>query len=289
MPKHIPVIDSCTLSDHQEGEVLIDHFADYLRKHERLIFPHRHNFYHLVFFTAGSGSHAIDFSNFEVKAGQIYFMSPGQVHSWSFNDGVEGYVINFSKEFFQSFLLRPDFLNSLPFFSGIASDGVLHLNENTAQEVSLLCEKLLLQVNNGKRIKWDMVRVLLLYLFMLIESQSDLQEKEKIPVYNYTILRNFQQLIEQHYASMRLPKDYADLLYVTPNHLNALCKAYLGMQAGEVIRNRILLEAKRLLVSQDMSISEISYQLSFNDNSYFTKFFKKLSGFTPEEFRRRSL
>jgi AraC family transcriptional activator of pobA len=75
-------------------------------------------------------------------------------------------------------------------------------------------------------------------------------------------------------------------LYITPNHLNALCKEYLGMQAGEVIRNRILLEAKRLLVSQDITISEISDELSFNDNSYFTKFFKKLVGMTPEEFRK---
>ena len=83
--------------------------------------------------------------------------------------------------------------------------------------------------------------------------------------------------------------EYAELLYITPNHLNALCKDHLGIPAGELIRNRIILEAKRLLINQDLSISEISYVLNFNDNSYFTKFFKKQVGVTPEEFRRKTI
>jgi len=85
------------------------------------------------------------------------------------------------------------------------------------------------------------------------------------------------------------PKDYAELLYITPNHLNALCKDLLGIQAGEVIRNRILLEAKRLLTNPLLTITEIALQLNFNDNSYFTKFFKKSTGITPEEFRKNTL
>ena len=75
------------------------------------------------------------------------------------------------------------------------------------------------------------------------------------------------------------------MLYITPNHLNACCKEVLGIPAGEVIRNRIVLEAKRLLVNLQLSISEIAYTLNFEDNSYFTKFFKKYAGVTPEEFR----
>lgn len=85
---------------------------------------------------------------------------------------------------------------------------------------------------------------------------------------------------------LRLPKEYAALLYVTPNYLNAFCRHMLGKSAGEIIRNRVLLEAKRLLINADMSIAAIAYQLNFADNSYFTKFFKKYAGVTPEEFRK---
>ena len=75
-------------------------------------------------------------------------------------------------------------------------------------------------------------------------------------------------------------------MYITPNHLNSLCKEFLGHSAGEIIRDRVILEAKRLLVIKDYSVSEIAYDLNFNDNSYFTKFFKKAVGITPEEFRK---
>lgn len=289
MVKPIPVLDCCTLSGYKDDELLVDHLASYLQKHRNLVFPHKHNFYHLVLFTSGSGTHSIDFNHFEVKPMHLYFMVPGQVHTWEFTEETDGYVVNFSRDFFQSFLLRPDFLNTFSFFSGMVQDGVIQLSEALGLEIAGFLEKLFDQVNERKILQKDLLSVMLLYVFMRIEQEVSPQEKRKIPVYNYTILKNFQGLIEKHYAKMRLPKDYADLLYITPNHLNALCKENLGMQAGEVIRNRILLEAKRMLVSQGMSISEISYELSFNDNSYFTKFFKKLTGSTPEEFRRRNV
>jgi AraC-like DNA-binding protein len=76
------------------------------------------------------------------------------------------------------------------------------------------------------------------------------------------------------------------MLYVTPNHLNAICRDLMGKPAGEIIRERILLEAKRMLVNAHTGIAGIGYHLGFTDNSYFTKFFKKYTGTTPEAFRR---
>jgi AraC-like DNA-binding protein len=85
---------------------------------------------------------------------------------------------------------------------------------------------------------------------------------------------------------LRLPREYAALLYITPNHLNAVCRQMLNKSAGEVIRERMLLEIKRWLVNAEISISEIADKLSFQDNSYFSKFFKKYEGMTPEEFKK---
>jgi len=83
-----------------------------------------------------------------------------------------------------------------------------------------------------------------------------------------------------------LPKDYAALLYITPNHLDALCNDILGIPAGEVIRNRVILEAKRMLINPKLSVADIGGRLGFADNSYFTRFFKKQAGTTPDEFRK---
>ena len=105
--------------------------------------------------------------------------------------------------------------------------------------------------------------------------------------YQSVLLHNFQSLIEQNFKTKKLPKEYAELLYITPNHLNALCKDVLTTSAGELIRSRIVLEAKRLLVNKEISVTEIAYLLNFQDASYFVKFFKKYTEFTPEQFRKQ--
>jgi AraC family transcriptional regulator, transcriptional activator of pobA len=100
------------------------------------------------------------------------------------------------------------------------------------------------------------------------------------------LLRNFEKLVEQHYKEKKLPREYAEMLFVTPNHLNTMCTTTAGKSAGELIRERVLLEAKRLLVNSQLSIAEIGYQLSFEDNAYFSRFFKKYTATTPESFRK---
>jgi AraC-like DNA-binding protein len=238
-----------------------------------------------VFFTSGGGSQTIDFQQVPVRPFQIYFMIPGQVHNWAFTGDVDGYIINFSVPFFQSFLLKANYLEDFPFFTGIVDDSVIDVPAKAQQQIIALFEQLIHETEEPKPLADDMVRSLMLQLFIGIARLGSWVNKT-IPPYNYTLLRSFQKLIERNYTALRLPKEYAELLYITPNHLNALCNDVLGIPAGEVIRNRIALEAKRLLINNDLTIQEIASQLNFADNSYFTRFFKKQVGTTPEEFRK---
>lgn len=286
MKQSIPTLDICTLARTKDSDFVVEQFSSYLQRHENLHLPHRHNFYHMVFFTEGSGSHSIDFHRFTVVPDQIYFMVPDQVHSWNFEGNVEGYVVNFTVEFFQSFLLRHDYLEMFSFFNGISEDSVINLGQDLTEITKGRFEELLALKRLENPMQRDLVKVILLQIFLLIDQYNLKGKPYDQP--SYTLLKSFQKLIEKHYTEFRLPKEYADLLFVTPNHLNALCKSTTGMQAGELIRNRIVLEAKRLLVNQDMTITGISNELNFNDNSYFTKFFKKQVGITPEEFRKNA-
>jgi len=289
MKNGIPVYTICHLSESGQEDILISRFAPYLETHRNLELPHKHTFYHLLLFTEGGGSHAIDFEQFKVRPYQLYFMIPGQVHSWSFEGRVDGYVVNFSIPFFQSFLLKNDYLEQFPFFSGITANSVIDLPEKSRKGVKELFERLAREGEQGQDLVLDMVRALLLQLFILVGRLDPDRGSGKGLPSNHLLLKNFQRLIEKNYLTLRLPREYALQLYVTPNHLNALSNDVLGLSAGELIRNRVLLEAKRLLVNLDLSISEIAYQLNFNDNSYFTKFFKKQTGVTPEDFRKELL
>ncbi|MFD2164112.1 AraC family transcriptional regulator [Paradesertivirga mongoliensis] len=286
--KDLHVFDLSGFSEPRHQEVLVSRFAPYLQVHHQLKTPHGHSFYHIVFFVRGNGNHTIDFDRFAVKPNQIYFMVPGQIHNWQFDGAVDGYVINFSTTFFQSFLLRPDYVDEFPFFSGSTRDAVIEVPEEFQAKIKSLFEEMLtINLNISPR-QADRLRLLILQLFFVVADINN-QNTENAPSYNITLLRNFQKLIEQNFTKLKLPKEYAELLFVTPNHLNALCSQMLGISAGELIRKRIVLEAKRLLVNLELPIASISCLLNFSDNSYFSKFFKKHTGSTPEEFRRQIL
>jgi len=289
MLQSYPTYDICSLSPDKQDDIVVSRFAAYLEAHKHMVFPHRHSFYHVVLFTEGAGQHTIDFEDFMVKPYQIYFMIPGQVHSWQFEVFTDGYIINFSTSFFQSFLLRPEYLESFPFFSGDLKNAVIDLPQEVHERVRTIFEQIITESEKPQAFSLDMTKVLMLQLFMTVSQQLGVNESKGASSYNHTLLRSFQKLIELHYNELKHPKDYAELLYITPNHLNALCKDLLGIQAGEVIRNRILLEAKRLLTNPQLTITEIALKLNFNDNSYFTKFFKKATGIKPEEFRKNTL
>ncbi|MDB5248484.1 MAG: AraC family transcriptional regulator [Segetibacter sp.] len=288
----IPVYDICSLSKDQpqQKDLLVERFGDYLNRHSHsLHHAHRHSFYHLVMFTKGAGTHTIDFTQFAVAPHEIYFMIPGQVHSWHFEGEVDGYIINFSESLFRSFLLNPNYLDRFQFFSGISEESVCYLPIEVHGKVTRLFDEIVGQTPQGKEGENDLTRLLLMQLFMIVENSCKSNNKKSIPQQKQVLLRNFRRLIDQHYLTIKLPKEYADLLYVTPNHLNALCQDLLGKTAGELIRDRVLLEAKRLLTNAGMTITEIAYNLNFQDNSYFNRFFKKNVGVTPDEFRKQLL
>jgi AraC family transcriptional activator of pobA len=288
MAKKLPVYSICSINggDKRTESFMAARFADYVSERGYLLQPHGHSFYHLVLFTDGGGEQSIDFSPFPVKAGQIYFMTPGQVHSWNFKGTVDGYIVNFTGELFNDQSRNNPGLNLFSFFSGNKSDQVLQLNRQTKEAAIAIFETLLAEAKQGGNFHADMLRSLLVQLFITVSRQVNPERTALQGRPGSIMIRNFKSLVNTHYHELKLPSDYAALLYVTPNYLNSLSKDLLGKPAGEVIRDRIMLEAKRLLVNADKTISEIAAALQFPDNSYFTKFFKKYAEKTPEEFRK---
>lgn len=283
--------DICSIAaENSNANLLIERFGNYLDKHYTdLHRAHRHSFYHLVLFTKGEGTHTIDFQQFDVQPFQIYFMVPGQVHSWHFEGAVDGYLVHFNESFISSFVQPGHYLERFSFFNGIAGDGVRQVPVKEQPETVRLMEALLKEKETGSTQSPDMIKLLLLQLFIHVERATNSGRLATAPPQKTLLLRNFQQLIDQHYRELRLPKEYAALLFVTPNHLNALCRELLGKTAGELIRERLILEAKRLLTNAAMNITGIAYELKFEDNSYFNRVFKKETGVTPDAFRKQFL
>lgn len=289
MTEKIPTISICNLlgEDYSIQDVIVYDLKQFIDHHKDIKFPHRHSFYQLLFVTDGDGFHVIDFEKHKVKKGMIYFLAPSQVHEWLFNPTVNGILINFNENFFSSFLANSHYLSDFPFFTANGSHSAIDLSDDEAQDkIRGILEEVQLEFTSCDECKLDLIKVMLLRVFILVNRKISLVQNQAANKNNYLVLRNFEKLIEQNFTTLRMPKDYAKLLFVTPNHLNALCNQLTGKSAGDIIRNRVLLEAKRLLVNSNQNINEIAYNLSFEDNSYFSKFFKKYEGITPDEFRK---
>lgn len=291
---NIPVYNICNLIDTNNNfqDCVVYRLEDYISNRPNIVSsPHRHAFYQILFVSKGKGIHSIDFEKFSIEEKCLFYLNASQVHKWEFEPGTEGFLINFNDNFLRTFLVNPNYLNQFSFFSGNAQYSKFSC-QKCHETLHQKFEKILYAFMDDNPLQKDYMKVLMLELFLetqlfLVTKVFDAEEHQETKNVHF-IIRNFEQLLEENYKTKRLPKEYASMLYITPNHLNSLCKKVLGLTVGEVIRNRVILECKRLLVNADVSITEISYELDFKNNAYFSRFFKKYTGISPEEFRNHS-
>ena len=247
--------------------------------------PHRHDYYMLFFATAGKGQQLIDFKSYPIHAGQITLMYPGQLHAWEKSTQLKGYLVFFTQGFFTMRYNNNNLLD-FPFFQNQPYGPFVDTGKYQAHFENLFQ----LMLAEYERQEVDSIRSLRSYLnIILIESKrlyhggQVLHDKDA----GFQILRDFESLIQEYFNQNHLVRDYAQKLHLSPNYLNSVCKRLRGQSAGTMIRERIMLEARRLLVHDDKTIAEIGQELSFHDNAYFCRFFKKYEGLSPERFRKK--
>jgi AraC family transcriptional activator of pobA len=138
--------------------------------------------------------------------------------------------------------------------------------------------------------EWESKDVLRSYLNIILFELERLyspQEFEKAKNIKQHRIHAFEEFIDANFKLKKLPSGYADLLNVSTNYLNKICKEETGQTAGDLIRKRIIIEAQRLLHYTHLSINEVAYELGYENTSYFVTSFKKQTGFTPEQFRQK--
>lgn len=251
-------------------------------------YPHRHdNFYELLLITKGSGTYTIDFRSYPLQAGSIYFVSPGQVHTIEYSEDVYGYIFLFTAEFYQPAYPDKGLLNSFPFFHSLTTETPPLILENP-EELEALFALTLRESVKGLPHTENLVRSSLDLILNLCLSRYPVSAGENSKSKGRLLVRQFKELINQHYTKNHGVQEYAGMLAVTANHLNETVKQFTGITAKEHIKERMLLEAKRLLSHTELNISEIGWQLGFEDQSYFSRFFRKCTGFSPNEFREET-
>jgi AraC family transcriptional activator of pobA len=246
--------------------------------------PHRHNYYEIFFFSRGGGSHLIDFKEYPIVDHCIHFVSPGQVHVIKRAAGSLGSIVLFSREFFHAEANTPNALFNFPFLNN-SQYPVLAPSTEEFDTFGPILSQIQLEAGSSQSISMEILRsytkVILLKCLQLFDTKYPDHKMKQGTVFN-----TFREMIEKEYRVQRQPAYFASKLNITEKKLNGICKDNTGENVGDYIKNRILLEAKRLLVNTDHTIKEIAYFLGFDDPSYFNRFFRANTGITAGEFRK---
>ncbi|SFQ72205.1 AraC family transcriptional regulator [Hymenobacter arizonensis] len=245
--------------------------------------PHAHDFYLLLYITEGTGTHTVDLVTYELRPGSVFFLAPGQVHHWQLAADTRGFVVFFDTDFYL-FRYPGNALYEYPFFDS-SHPPVLSLSP-TETEIRPLAERLLTEYQAPHSNQAEVFRSYLhLCLELAARHYPTLPAAEASPALQQ--IRQFGALLNQHYRTLRGVSDYAALLHVSANHLNALCRRVLNKTASTLIHERVVVEAQRLLSHSGLGVAQVAYELGFEDASYFVRYFRKYTGSTPEGFRQR--
>lgn len=259
---------------------------NHVKKHEFIEAPHRHNFYFALLCTKGTGTHEIDFKTYPVSKGSVFLMSPGQIHKLKLSDDADGFVFFHTGEFYDSWFTHKQ-VDDYPFFSQIEHSPMLQLDITQLKSITDLFERTLREYNAEDTGLKNRLLIALTDLVYLEVSRISLSIEPNAIAHSPAYvdkLRQLQKLINRHYKTTKSPTGYAGKMNMTAKHLNRICNETIGKTTTDLIAERVVLEAKRLLTHSGKSIKEIADDLGFDDTSYFIRFFKKQSGQTPTAF-----
>ncbi len=248
--------------------------------------PNRINFYEILWITEGAGTRYIDFQAYEIRPNSWFFLTPGQVHYWDVPQPINGYVMPFQGDFLDLDPSSQGLLRNLDFFHRIDRAPVMYLDDEQTQVMAGLIDHLMKEYQTRDFGRAILLRAIVRILLIRLQRFYKASQPQVAPSSDVLLIDRFQQLIDQHYLNERNVQPYADMMGVTANYLTITAKQVLGQAAGTLIRNRVIMESKRLLAHTDQTIVEICHTLHFEDPSYFSRFFRREVGQSPTVFRQ---
>jgi AraC-like DNA-binding protein len=289
-PVDLPFIDLPSLAREVTGTacqgILVVPLEKVVKESALFNLPHRVHFFSIMLMNSGSGTQRVDTETFSIGPNALLFMHEGQTHGWEMTPDTTGCCLFFTQSFFDLHAEKQHTLLDFPLFQQYVPQPFFHLGHQEMRlEVGQLFGNLLKEYQrlphdaDHEKILWSYLNILLLKIKRYMPASVAASQGV------HHLVRTFELLASQHVTHQKSVAAYAEMLHVSPNHLNALCKKVLGKNAKTLLNERLLLEAQRLLVYSPKTVAEIAYGLDFHDSSYFSRFFKKMTGVSPEVYR----
>ncbi|AWG23525.1 AraC family transcriptional regulator [Flavobacterium faecale] len=266
-----------------QADFYVNTFQKHLVTHPFVEKPHRHNFYVMAFFTKGSGTHEIDFDSYSVAPGSVFVLQPGQMHHWSLSEDIGGYVLFYSQEMYNLYFGEKE-IDIFPFFYSNDTKSEIILTKQEMESLQPFFDLIFKESQSDELFKKDKIMNLLDLIHIELARKYQETFASEVHAYN-SKLKMFAKVLESHFKTEKAASFYANALHISLKHLNRICNETVNKTTTEIITNRIVLEAKRMLMDKNSLVSEIALELGYDDYSYFARFFKKNTGMSPKDFR----
>lgn len=253
---------------------------------------HRLMFYDVLLLRSGRGRLLQQDRWYPVRPGSVVFHAPGEVRRWRLDSRAEGIVLFFTAEFLRSFLRDQAFVKRLPFFRA-GGPRTLDLPGDQAAELAGMMSAvreeiragrwgrhLMLQADTLKTLVW--LRRRSRELGTVARAESAQGRSGAGPSW----YERFEEHLEQSFRHERRVGTLADTLGISPSHLRARVREHTGRSVRDVIRDRVVREARTLLLQTDRTVTQVAHQCGFDDPSHFSRYFRRAVGHSPQAFRQ---
>lgn len=249
----------------------------------------RLNYYSIIFITGGSGRLKADFSEYSFGSNRAFFFSPYQPFMFLPDEGMSGTVLYFYPEFFCIYRHQKEVSCGL-LFNTVYQPPFIEITSNEAGGFNDVTNQIKTEIINPGIGQYEL---LVSYLKILLINASRIKLKQNETIHHNTrsleeplMIQKLKDVIEEHYRSRLSAGDYAALLHTSIKTLGKTTKSYFNKTLTNLVSERIVIEAKRELYLTSKTVKEIAYELGFDDEYYFSRFFKTNTDVSPQVYRQ---
>jgi AraC-like DNA-binding protein len=277
------------LKDIKVYGVYFNSFVKYIENYPFIRNGHKHDFYSILYFTSGKGNIRVNGVSYKIHPNTVCLIAPNQKHSFEGLINAEGKVLFLCQDYYVEEFSYIRLLNVFSCTSkviGNICNPCIFLSDREVKTITDMFRSVSSEyegyspTNNSVTILRSLINILLLRL-------SDINEQRLNEAGNGStiMIHELSNLIDSSFIREHHIGFYTSAFNISEKQLNDLCNKYFDCGLKKILKDRLMQEARKLLISTELSVSEIAYKLNFDDNSYFNKVFRKETGITPKKFR----
>lgn len=254
--------------------------------HDTYEIAHSNDYYEVTWLTEGTGKLFADLREYSLNKNLLYFIKPNEVHRLLLSGDAQGFILAFKDSFFNLGAHEFDLSCQSTLFQLFSQLQILLVQQEMVSDMMEIMFKMIKEFKNEYSFKAQLIRRYFKIFLIYVGRQFENKEQNIYQSRETRLTNSFMELLEKNFKEKKMVSDYANDLYITPNYLNGIVKKNTGFSAGHHIRQRVVLEAKRMCRYSDAGMKEIAYNLGFVDSSHFSKFFKAVSGMNFSDFKK---